>query len=362
MRQFIHCALMGTAAALALPGLAFAQEADETAQPDPGTWRVSTGINYSQGDYGDVQDTKVTSVPIALKYRRGGFSIRVSVPYVRVEGPGTLLDTPQGRDAGFGDDTGFDDSAGRSGNSGSGNSGSDDSRSGSSGSGNSGSGNSGSGNSGSGNSGSGNSGSGNSGSGSGGSGGSNSGGSDDAPTTGGNLTGGNNGSGLPGPIANRRSGLGDIAVTLAYSLDFGDEMYLDLSSRFKLPTASTAKRLGTGKVDVTLGGDLVKDIGNATVYVGGRHRFLGKPAGSTLRDTWGVGGGASYRLSGGTIIGADYDWQQSVVPGNIPSSEVTGWVNFGVTRQLRLQVFGSTGLNRGSADFAGGLTLSYRLN
>ncbi|NLR70025.1 hypothetical protein HGI47_03930 [Novosphingobium sp. ERN07] len=362
MKKAFNRVLLATAAALAVPDIAFAQEADEAAQADPGTWRISTGVNYSQGDYGDTQDTKVVSVPVALKYRRGGFSVRVSVPYVHIDGPGSLLDTPQGRDAGFGDDTGFDDSAGRSDNSGSGNSGSGNSGSGSSGSSNSGSGNSGSGNSGSGNSGSGDSGSGSSGSGSGGSGGSNSGGSDDAPTTGGNVSGGNTGTGLPGTTGNRRGGLGDIAVTLAYSLDFGNATYFDVSSRIKLPTASKAKRLGTGKVDVTMGGDLVKDVGEATIYLGARHRFLGKPAGSTLRNTWGFGGGASYRLSDGTVVGADYDWQQSVVAGNSPSSEVTGWVNVGVTPKLRLQVFGSTGLNRGSADFAGGLSLSYRLN
>jgi len=151
-------------------------------------------------------------------------------------------------------------------------------------------------------------------------------------------------------------------VTLGYSLELGKSTYLDVTSRFKLPTASRAKRLGSGKLDVTLGADLSQDIGDASFYIGGRRKFAGRRTGSTLRDVWALGGGGSYRLPGGTIIGADYDWQQSASPLDGPSSEVTGWVNFGLSRKLRLQVYASTGFTTTSTDFAAGLSLSYRLN
>lgn len=335
---FAGCALLLSS------GTAFADEpAAQPAQEDPGVWRLSTGVNYSEGDYGDVEDTKVVSVPVAVKYKRGGFSVRVSVPYVHVNGPGSLLDTPQGNDAGFGDDDDdFDDNSG----SGSGSSGSGSSGSGSSGSGSSGSGSSGSGSGGSGsNSGSGSSGSGSSGSGSG---------------SGGTSTGGNV---VPVPGASTsRGGLGDVSVTLGYSLPLGEATFFDLTSRVKLPTASTVKRLGTGKVDVTFGGNLVQEFGDLSLSAGARYRLLGKPAGSTLRNTWGAGAGMSYRLPGGTIVGADYDWRESARIGRGASSEVTGWVNLGLTRKVRMQLFASTGLNERSANFAGGLSLSVRLN
>jgi hypothetical protein len=176
------------------------------------------------------------------------------------------------------------------------------------------------------------------------------------------ATGGSGVVGTVGTPGNRRDGIGDVAVTLGYSVPLGRSTFFDLSGRAKLPTASTARRLGTGKVDFTVGADLVQDVGNATFYVGSRHKFIGKPAGSTLRDTWGFAGGASVRTPGGTIVGADYDWQQSSTAGRAPSSEVTGWVNFGLTRAVRLQVFASTGFTTNSADFAGGLSLSFRLN
>lgn len=318
--------VLGAAAILAIPGIA---RADETAAPsrdDPGVWRLSTGVNYSEGDYGELQDTQVVSVPLALKYKRGRFSVRVSLPYVHIDGPGSLLDTPQGRDAGFGDSAGFDDNGGSSGSD---------------------------------SSGSGSSSSGSSGGGADDSGGSGGGGADDGGASGG--TPGGDVVPVTG-LTSSRGGIGDVSVSLGYALPLGDTTSFDLSTRIKLPTASTAKRLGTGQVDVTLGAELVQELGDLSLWAGARHRFLGKPAGSTLRDTWGAGGGLSYRLPGGTFIGADYDWQESARPGRSASSEVTGWVNFGLTRAVRLQLFASTGLNATSTDFAGGLSLSVRLN
>ena len=130
-----------TAAAIALvfPTIAVAESAPDKQEQkrDPATWRFSTGLSYSQGDYGDTRDTKVTAVPIGIKYSRGGLSLRVSVPYVYISGPGSLIQTPEGRDAGSGGND-----SGSSSNSGSG---SNSSGSGSSGSGSSGSGSAGSG-------------------------------------------------------------------------------------------------------------------------------------------------------------------------------------------------------------------------
>ena len=345
MSHTIKAVVLAGISCLALPGLAQAQStgsgtgtdpasaqpaSEPASQPTGGVLRLSTGINYSRGDYGDVLDTTVVSAPVGLKYSRGNFSVRVSVPFVSIDGPGSLIDTPQGRDAGFG---ASDNSGSGSSNSGSGSS-----------------------NSGSGSSGS-NSGSGSSGSSGSGSGGSGSSGSGSGSTSGGAVT-------VPAAPAStgRRSGIGDVSVTMAYAFPLGETTSFDVTARVKLPTASTAKRLGTGQVDFTLGGDLSQDLGNATLWVGGRRRFVGKPAGSTLRDVWALGGGASLQLDGGTIIGADYDWQQSTSALNGDSSEVTGWVNFRLSRKLRLQVFASTGFTTNSTDLAGGISLSWRLN
>ncbi|MEQ1551418.1 hypothetical protein [Sphingorhabdus sp.] len=295
----VACALLAGVASQP----AFAQDQSSsnatTSADDKGVLRFSTGINYSKGDYGELTDTKVVSAPVSLKYSKDNFSIRVSVPYVRIDGPGSLIQTPEGRDGGSG-------SGGRTDNSGPGSA--------------------------------------NSGSGSGSS------GEVEVDNSGG------------APVSSRRSGFGDVVIASTYSFDLGNDFYIDATGKVKIPTASKAKRLGTGKVDVTAALDFVKEFGPTTLYVHGRRKFAGSSTTVQLRDTWGAGAGASVRAGNGVTVGADYDWQQSSIVGNQASSEVTGWASFRLAKGFNMSIFGSTGLNRNSTDFAGGLSLSIRLN
>ena len=149
-------------------------------------------------------------------------------------------------------------------------------------------------------------------------------------------------------------------MAATYSFDLGNAFYADVTGKLKLPTASRAKRLGTGKVDVTTSLDLIKDVGPASFYVSGRRKFAGKPAGSSLRSVWGAGGGASVLVAPGVSVGADYDWQQASFKGGQASSEVTGWTYFRLNRLIGMTLYAGTGLNRASADFLGGATLTVR--
>jgi hypothetical protein len=159
----------------------------------------------------------------------------------------------------------------------------------------------------------------------------------------------------------KRSGIGDVVIAATYSFDLGSDFYFDVTGKAKLPTASTAKRLGTGKFDFTAAVDLIKDIGPGSIYIHGRHKFAGSSVATPVRDTWGAGFGGSVRVADGVMIGADYDWQQSAFAGKKASSDATAWLNFRLAKGVSLTAFGSTGLNSNSADFAGGLNLSFRL-
>lgn len=307
------------AMAIGVPAAAQAQvqaQSPSGADPSPagdGNLRISVGATYSEGRYGQAAKTEIATVPVSAKYTRGRFSVRVTGSYVHIRGPGTLLD-------------GTGSGASGSGNSGSGSGGSevsDDENE--------------------------NENEGGSGSGSG---------SDDAGET---ITPTVVGAALLTPARTRtRGGLGDTTVTLAYALPLGDMFALEPRARVKLPTASSRKGIGTGKVDVTLAADLVGMFGSATVYAGARRRFLGRTALFPVRDGWGFGGGASYQLPGGLTIGADYDWLQSAVPRRGPISEASLWVSAKLTRTLRLQAYGGTGFTARSADALGGLTLVWR--
>ena len=274
------------------------------AQAQGGSVTLSTGLSYSEGEYGDIESTKVFAAPVSLTYRNSGLKVRVSVPWVKIDGPASLIATPEGRGGGSG--SGSSDNSGRgSNNSGSGSGGGEveledeDDR------------------------------------------------IDDDDET---LT----------LDDNNRSGFGDVNVSALYSFDLGGDFYFEPGVKVKLPTASRRKRLGTGEVDVTLSTDLVKDIGDLSLYVHGRRKFAGKPEGSTIRSTWGAGAGASVAVGNGFYVGADYDWQQSAFAGSKASSEVIGWASMRLTNNMRFSLYAITGLNNQSADFAGGGSISYR--
>ncbi len=393
---FAKCTL--TALSLGCSALALAAEGDASqaaanTDKELSDFRLSVGVDFSEGKYGDTRKTSVYSAPVALKYSKGGLTIKVSTSFVHVRGPGSLLTTPEDRTGRQAADTGSSGSAfasadnsgsgtsgsgsqssggsessgsGSSGSSGSGGSGSSGGGSGSSGSG-SGSGGSGGGGSGGG---SGGSGSGSGSSGSGGGGGSGSSGSTGSGTSSGSATG-SGASGtpiatpgggviIPGGANRNQSGIGDTNVSLTYSFNLGSETYLDVSGKVKIPTASTAKRLGTGKVDFVVGAELSKRFGDIDVYAGGRRRFSGRTAVNPIRDTWSASAGAGLRIASGVRVGLDYDWQQSAFAGAIGTSEISGSVNIKTSRRTNLNLYAVTGTNRGSTDFGTGAQLTYR--
>ena len=57
---------------------------------------VSTGAEYSSGDFGDDQDTDILYVPLSLKYETDHWFARITVPYIRIEGPGDVVGGTQG--------------------------------------------------------------------------------------------------------------------------------------------------------------------------------------------------------------------------------------------------------------------------
>lgn len=61
---------------------------------------VSSGVDYSSGDYGGVTDTEVISVPLGVRVSNGDWTVRSSTPYLRVTGPADVADI--GEDGGAG--------------------------------------------------------------------------------------------------------------------------------------------------------------------------------------------------------------------------------------------------------------------
>ncbi len=51
----------------------------------------STGLDLSRGDYGQAEDTAIAYTPLSMKYEWEPITVRVTVPYLVIHGPGTVV-------------------------------------------------------------------------------------------------------------------------------------------------------------------------------------------------------------------------------------------------------------------------------
>lgn len=95
-----------------LAALAFSAASPALAQ-SAGTFSLSSGVDYSQGDYGSGETTKIIVAPVTASYRTDLLRLSASVPYIRIDGSGVVLGpdgqplpgvpTTDGTRSGFGD-------------------------------------------------------------------------------------------------------------------------------------------------------------------------------------------------------------------------------------------------------------------
>lgn len=156
-----------------------------------------------------------------------------------------------------------------------------------------------------------------------------------------------------------REGLGDLRLGAAYDLPI-PRVNASLNTGAKLPTASTAKGLGTGKADVWVGGDVSAAVGPVIPFAGVQYTKTGDPDGIELRDTWGGQAGAAVRLGGSTSAHAGYSFSEGASVLSRDEQRVFGGLNTGLGGGVSLGVYGSAGVS-GPADVGAGVSLGIGL-
>lgn len=73
------------ACGMAISTPALAQNADG---PDVS---ITTGVDYSSGDYGTGFDTEILVVPLSARVSTGDLRFTASIPYIRIEGAGSIV-------------------------------------------------------------------------------------------------------------------------------------------------------------------------------------------------------------------------------------------------------------------------------
>jgi hypothetical protein len=80
-RSFIFAFIVAIGLMIEAP--AFAQEEVKV--------KVSTGFDYSTGDYGQPVDTEISYFPVITQATYGNWIAKLTVPYLRIKGPGTVI-------------------------------------------------------------------------------------------------------------------------------------------------------------------------------------------------------------------------------------------------------------------------------
>ncbi len=60
--------------------------------------KIDVGAYHSEGDYGLKDDTRISGVPLSIRYRGWPWKVKMSTMWVRLKGPGTLSDGDIGND------------------------------------------------------------------------------------------------------------------------------------------------------------------------------------------------------------------------------------------------------------------------
>jgi hypothetical protein len=261
---------------------------------------INVGTEYSSGKYGGTDRNTVLSIPVSAKYTTGRFILRLSVPWLEISGTGVVT-------SGIG---GFGSTEIRSSNSGHGsvNSG------GSSGSSNSGK---------------------------------------------GKATNVSSSGGTFGATRTTEHGFGDIVAGLTYNAVDTGGLLLDVTGKVKFPTGSESRGLSNGQTDYALLVDAEQAIGKGFINGGIGHKWLGEPAGVSLRNPWFSSVGGGYKLTTSTTMGVSYDYSQSSRSGGTAAQEVSVYASQRFTRNIKLNGNVYKGLSNGSPDWGAGVSLGY---
>jgi hypothetical protein len=266
---------------------------------------ASVGADYSTGNYGTNESTKVFYMPFAATYETGAFTYKLTIPYIRVTGIGEIVPGGLG-----GAGSGSSGGVGTFGCAG-------DNRRGASKP------------------------------------------EDNGPCAVTSTT--TTTTSTARRVRSTESGLGDIVAALTYNVldDEATGFVVDVTGRIKFGTASESKGLGSGKTDYAAQVNVDKYFGAPYLSAGLGYKVLGEPRGVNYDNVVYGSLGGGYKFSNVTSMGFSYDWATAAVDGATRPQEVSVYASHRINNNYKLNGFIYTGLSNASPDVGAGATLSY---
>ncbi|MDG2320526.1 MAG: hypothetical protein P8L79_09730 [Rhodospirillaceae bacterium] len=162
--------------------------------------------------------------------------------------------------------------------------------------------------------------------------------------------------------AESASGMGDLSLSLMYSFEqfYDRSLFIDMTVRVKVPTASLDAGLGTGEPDAALQLDLAQAIGPLIPFATLGYKWAGVPAGFKLRNTIYGSVGLQYSWSDLVATGVSYDYRQSSLRGSPNPQEGLAYLNISFTDDWSVNIYSVVGFSENSPSAGGGIAFVYR--
>ena len=158
-------------------------------------------------------------------------------------------------------------------------------------------------------------------------------------------------------VRTRREGLGDATLQAAYDLPVAG-FIASVGGGLKLPTASRANGLGTGKVDYAVNARIQRALDEKiTPFASVGYSIHGKPDGFAVRDTLSAVAGTRVALSERASAALSYSYEQSASQNLADRQSVGLGLGVALGRKLQLGFQGEAGLSRGAPDMKLGLQI-----
>jgi hypothetical protein len=163
-------------------------------------------------------------------------------------------------------------------------------------------------------------------------------------------------------VSRHASGASDTALSAMYSVQqlYDRGVYIDLTSRLKLPTASFKKGLGTGKVDGAVQIDMAVLAGDLMPFVTLGYKINGMRDTLKLRNVVFGSLGVQYAWDDKVATGLVFDYRQSSLKTSADPQEGSLYLSYRFTDAWSFNAYGVVGFSRNSPDAGGGLTFTYR--
>ncbi len=157
------------------------------------------------------------------------------------------------------------------------------------------------------------------------------------------------------------SGVGDISLSGTYAVEslYTYGLFVDLTGRVKIPTASFSKGLGTGAWDGAVQIDVAKSLGDFMPFVSLGYRFTGRPDGFALRNVVFGTVGLQYTWSQMVTTGLYYDVRQAAIKAAASPQEGTAYVNVRFNDNWSLNTYAVAGFSPNSPSAGGGMVVTY---